>query len=145
MKWTAQFEADEFRVTISATGDVGRDGFCGCIAKLISHPSWRPGMSVLCDFRSLNIGSLTKEDIKHLVEIDQEFFELTKEAPSLIGVVVARELDYGLVRMWELYANEMHPGHNVFLEVKDALQWLRAGAQKRTDVSKYRQSSRSAY
>ncbi len=133
MEWSAEFETDGYLVTILGTGDVGDEGFCGYFKALLSHPDWHPGMPVLCDFRGMNIGKLTKEDIKHLVEIDQESSELTKETPSPIAVVVAKELDYGLVRMWELYANDMYPSHNVFLGVKDAKKWLRASGQWRTE------------
>ena len=130
MELTVKFDADGSLVTLLATGDVDREGFRGKVEAVLSHPAWHPGMPTLCDFRELNIDKLSADDIRHLVEIHRGYAELTKETPSPIAVVVAKKVDYGLIRMWELFANGMFPMHNVFLQMEDALSWLRECDQK---------------
>jgi hypothetical protein len=130
MELTVKFDADGSLVTLLATGDVVREGFRGKVEAVLSHPAWHPGMPTLCDFRKLNIYKLSAEDIKRLVEVHRGYAELTKETPSPIAVVVAKKFDCGLIRMWEFYANDMFPMYNVFLQMEDALNWLRECDQK---------------
>jgi hypothetical protein len=132
MQWSAKFRTDGSLLTITATGDVGSEGFPG-IEELMSHPAWHPGIPVLCDFRGLNIGKLTAQDVEHLVEMYREYPKRAKGIPSPIAVVVANELDYGLSRMWALYANKTYPIHDVFYGVEDAMKWLRACAKEQTE------------
>lgn len=130
LEWSAAFAEDGSRLTLSAAGDLGCEGLCAPIDEVLAHRSWRPGIPTLCDFRRLNIFKLSAADIKQLVDVHRKYSRLLQEHPAPIAVVVAKALDYGLVRMWELLANDMFPVFKVFLRMEEALEWLRAGGRE---------------
>jgi hypothetical protein len=133
MEWSAKFETDGSLLTISATGDVGDEGFRGKMEDVLACPAWHPGIPVLCDFRDLNIGKLTAQDIEHQVEIHRKYAGQTNVILSPVAVVVANSLAFGLARMWGIYANETYPNYDVFYRLADAMEWLRARAKEQAD------------
>ena len=130
LEWSANFAEDGSLLTLSATGDLGREGLCEPIDAVLAHKSWRPGIPTLCDFRLLNIFKLSAQDIEQLVEVHRRYSRLLQKNPGPIAVVVAKVVDYGLVRMWELFANDMFPVFKVFLRMEEAQEWLRAGGRE---------------
>lgn len=130
LEWSADFAEDGSLLTLSATGDLGREGLCESIDAVLAHKSWRPGIPTLCDFRRLNIFKLSAQDIEQLVEVHRRYSRLLHEHPAPIAVVVAKIVDYGMVRMWELFANDMFPLFRPFLRMEDALEWLKAGGKE---------------
>ena len=84
----------------------------------------------MCDFRLLNIFKLSAQDIEQLVEVHRRYSRLLQKNPGPIAVVVAKVVDYGLVRMWELVANDMFPMFRPFLRMEEALEWLKTGGEE---------------
>jgi len=122
MKHNIRFEQNGLFVTITASGDPTYLGFERCLNELLDNPAWKPGMSVLDDFRELNIKKLNGKDIRENVRLHKQYIE--RIGSSWIAVVVTSRVEFGLMRMWEILAENSFPQHRVFYTTDDALIWL---------------------
>jgi hypothetical protein len=122
MRWDIRVEENRSRLTVSASGDPEIEGFKSYLEAALSHPAWRPGMPVLCDFRQLNIQKVTTNDIIRIVLVHKQYRERTGDNP--IAVVVSRQIDFGMVRIWESYSEALFSSQNVFYTVEEAGNWL---------------------
>ncbi len=123
--WRHEITRDPARVRITAWGSAGVEGLLAIVSDAMKIPGWRPDLAALLDFRGLDIGTLRQGDILRLADEYRPFTGLIGAAP--IAVLVSRQLDYGLVRMWEALVEGMNLPHGVFYEEGEAEAWLRGG------------------
>lgn len=118
-----RFDFDEpGRVIITVWGEATLAGFRGYMAEFLDDPRWRPGMDSLVDLRALEIGEITSAQIRGLVEAQTRNRE--KRGGGRTAAVVSQEVTFGLVRMYEAYADQQSSPHRVFRSYDEARTWL---------------------
>ena len=88
---------------IVASGAADYDTMVAMITELISRPEWRPGSAILLDYRAFDAGPLKVGEISRLAELVSE--HRSRIGPARLLFVVSRNLEFGLVRMWEAYVS----------------------------------------
>jgi hypothetical protein len=122
MQWRIQIAEDGSRLTVTAWGKAEVQGFIDYLLEAAATPGWRPGIPALLDLRDLEAGHLTSGDIQRLAELHEPYADIM--AHGRIAVLVARPLDFGIVRMWESFVHKMNLAHSVFYTLQEAEDWL---------------------
>lgn len=122
MEWNIQFADDASRMTVRAWGMAEVPGFIAYLLAAVDHPAWRPGIPALMDFRDLDVGRLSGTDIQRLADLHAPYAEML--AQGRIAVLVARPVEFGMVRMWQAFVHHMHLAHGVFYSLEEAEAWL---------------------
>jgi hypothetical protein len=119
-----RFDFDEpGRVLITVWGEASIEGFHAYLGGFLDDPKWRPGMDSLVDLRALDFADLTAAQIRALV--DAQARNKVKRGGGRAAIVVSQEVAYGLVRMYEAYADQqvaLRP--RVFRSYEEAHAWL---------------------
>lgn len=109
---------------IKTYGDAEVEKFLDFIQALVAHEKWRPGSSVLIDHSALNAGPLTVDDISAIAYICGDYRDQIGDSKMVI--LVGRDLEYGLARMWSVYVNGKWDVTATILRSRDeALSWLK--------------------
>ena len=91
--------------------------------EVLALKEWKPATPFLNDHSDLDAGPLTVNDISAIAEM----FERAKVelGSSRLAVLVSRDLEYGLARMWNVFVEEKWDGiGQVFRSREDAVHWL---------------------
>ena len=92
------------------------------IIDLMGNPEHFDGMDELWDFRNASLASLTAENIQALSSFVGENLDKLAQRTAL---VVRRNLEYGIGRMWEAYAEVDAPQkRKLFRDIEEAIDWL---------------------
>lgn len=93
--------------------------------ELLAHPEWTPGTSMLHDHSVLDAGPLTVSEIKRIAELCAERSD--KIGSGKCAIVVGRDLEFGLARMWAVYVEGRWDAEaSVFRSKDEAQDWLSA-------------------
>jgi hypothetical protein len=94
----------------------------GEVADVVRETDWGGCKRFLWDLRQLQSGPDSSTDIQHAVDIvkgsEQTWFG------SRAAIVVGRELDFGIARMFQIYAEGASIEYRVFRELDSAVSWL---------------------
>jgi hypothetical protein len=99
MKYEVHYHDGFFEV--KTHGDAEPGGFREFLDILLAHEKWKPGTPILSNHSELNTGPLTVDDIKLIVE--RAVRSRAQLGHARIAMLVARNLEYGLARMWEVF------------------------------------------
>lgn len=89
-------------------------------------PRFRPTMTQLVDFSSADLSSIGPEALRALAE--QARTMSAEWGDRRIGVVASRDVDYGLLRAYELWSDTGgRNGFRVFRDRAEAEIWTRVG------------------
>lgn len=106
-------------------GDGTFDGIAQMIGEMLSHENWRVGNGVLVDHSALNAGPLTMQEVRSLAELAGQARKQVGKAR--VAHVVSRDLEFGLVRMWENFVSALWEADvKCFRSRDDAVAWLTA-------------------
>ncbi|MES2309560.1 MAG: hypothetical protein V4507_11960 [Verrucomicrobiota bacterium] len=124
MKFTLKQEQEIFEVI--TTGEAELQVFSDFLDALISHPHWKPGSFILVDHSDLNASTLTSADVKTISRYCAD-----RRLPFGNGkcaIVLARDLEFGLARMWHVFMDEnpWDMNHQLFRSRVEALEWLQS-------------------
>ena len=86
---------------VRTIGDGELQALANMLAELVSHPQWEPGGNLLVDHSELNAGPITPNDVRFLA--DKCALLRERFGRARCAHLVARNLEFGLVRMWEAY------------------------------------------
>jgi len=104
-------------------GDATFDGLAGMTSALLSHEKSMPGGTVLVDHSDLKADSLKLGEIRSLAEMTAQ--ARTQIGRARIAHVVSRDLEFGLVRMWENFASPHTDARLGCFRSRDhAIAWL---------------------
>lgn len=107
------------------SGDAQADQFDKLLDSMLSHEQWNPGISILHDHSDLNAGPLTVNEVKDIANMCAKRRDLIGEAK--FAVVVSRDLEFGLARMWATYIEgRWQASARIFRSRNEAIDWLTA-------------------
>lgn len=126
MEWEIRLAEDGSRLTIRAWGQAELQGFLDYIRQALEHPGWKPGTPVLIDLSALDLASFPADHLRTLAT--SEGVNKDRIGPSRIALLVARPVEFGMARMWELLTQDRGMTRRVFYALDEAEAWLGGGA-----------------
>lgn len=102
------------------------------IEALLDHPDHLDGMDEIWDFReaSLTFSANELEDLALFV--NQHLDKLARHT----ALVVSKDLEYGIARMWSAYAEAKAPQvRHIFRDMEEALDWLTLQSENKKNKS----------
>lgn len=107
---------------ITVHGRVSPGDLKTALDRLIAHPGYRPKIAMLWDLRAADAGDLhaaqLSEYARHLANRPERF-------GARVAIVVSRDLEFGVMRMWQSFAEAPVPqDRRVFRNLDEALGWL---------------------
>lgn len=114
-------EGDLARITVRGT--VTLTDLKSALELLVASPGYRPRIAMLWDLRAADAGELRAPDLtryaRHLADYPERF-------GARVAMVVSRDLEFGVMRMWQSFAEAPVPQERrVFRNLDEALGWLR--------------------
>jgi len=108
----------------TVTGKFDLERIARGIDEAVAHPSFEPGNRSLWDMRDLDVEEFGTEQIEELVRINEKFESV--RGAGRAAAVTSRDVQYGLGRMFEAYADRLQSGFQarVFRTVDEAMVWL---------------------
>jgi hypothetical protein len=122
MHFESKLAGDGSLLTIRAGGYPDLDRFLAGLATVAASPLWSSSTGVLCDLRELYTTLLPPGRVMQAVLAIRH--DRSKRYRNPIAVVVSRPADYGTVRTWDVYLQEILLLRNYFYSVNEALDWL---------------------
>lgn len=108
---------------IKTYGDADLEGFISLWKQLIAHEKWQPHSRILLDHSGLHCGPLTVSEIETIAEKVGSMNR--KLGGAKLAVFVARDLEYGMVRMRQVYIEgKWDVTERVFRSPDEAIIWL---------------------
>jgi len=90
--------------------------------RLFKSPDFRPGLSGLADTRESQFSS-SQSDVRRLADLMIE--NRDRIGPSRTAIVVDSDIDYGMARMYEVFAEQSMTETRVFKDIDQAMIWLK--------------------
>ena len=124
MKYTVHYHGAYFEVKTSGVAEF--KGFQDFAKSLIEHDMWKPGSNILIDHTELDASLLTTKDIRTIANLCGEY--RTHFGKGKIAIIVARDLEYGMVRMWQAFMenNVWDMSDKLFKSRDEAKSWMTA-------------------
>ena len=117
-----------FEVTTS--GDAILQGYYDFTTAVLEHEKWKPGGLMLLNHTELNTGPLTVDNVQAIADISKQYSEQLGKAK--VALVVDRDLDYGMTRMWQVLVGSDTTSHDsvkIFRNRDEAAAWLKSFQQ----------------
>lgn len=112
-------------VTHTGSGDLTVDEMVAAFEERLDHPGFRPGMKVLWDCRNASFATISNEQIHRLIDHNGRYRDA--RGGGMSAIVVSRDLDYGICRVFQAYADGLPWDTMVFRDLESALTWLGFG------------------
>lgn len=103
-----------------ATGVVEVADFLDALREVYAHPIHRPEDGGIWDARGADATSLTAADLRDFVDFIRE---QRGPQPGRTALVVGRDVEYGLARMYQVFAESVVE-FEVFRSWDDAVAWV---------------------
>ena len=93
------------------------------IDEFLRHPDHKDGMDEIWDFRKASMASFNESKLRILADFVKE--RLPKLAKR-VAYVIAKDVDYGIGRMWMTYADILNAKQErqLFRNMEEAVAWL---------------------
>ena len=124
MKVSRQIDEASGLVTLTVNGKVTYEGIIKAYGEMLGDPRFRKGASNLWDFRNADGDTIAGEDIQSVAALVETTRKQRGEGYK-VAFVVARDVDYGIARMYDGYAGRLPFEVMVFRSMDDALKWIR--------------------
>lgn len=117
-----RIDTDEQIVWIELPGILGIKEIEAAVDQLLDHPDHRDGMDEIWDFRHTNFVNIGAEQLRSFAIFVASRLD---RLANRVVYVPGRDLEYGIVRMWEAYAEEEAPQERKILhDIDAAREWL---------------------
>lgn len=103
------------------------------VRRVLAHPRFQPGMPLVFDLRAADLSRLTAEAFRGFAVINQDFAGRRGRARS--ALLVADDLQFGLLRMYEVLGATQNLENRVFRDLDDAIAWARGDAADASDAA----------
>lgn len=107
----------------TVTGSLSFDTLTGILAELYQDPRFRADQDVLWDLREASLAEFTADEVRRVIDLVRDNW--ATEGTPHAALVVAREVDFGMARMYELQLSDLSTGKvQVFRDIEAAGEWL---------------------
>lgn len=92
------------------------------VLALLTHPDHVDGMEAIFDFREADLVNISREDINSYAKW---LYPYLPKLAVKVATVVSRDLEFGIVRMWNTYSEGIiDQSRMIFREMDAAQEWL---------------------
>lgn len=107
---------------IRITGKPALDDIQNGIEKLLANPNHIDGMDEIWDFRDADMTAFKGHSLTSLsLFVGRNLDRLAKRT----ALVISRDVDYGIGRMWQTFAEQKAPQErHLFRNIDEAYNWL---------------------
>lgn len=98
------------------------------IAETRQTPGFHRRSHTVWDLREADLADAPVEDLRRVVAINARFGDQRAGARSALRV--ARDVDYGIVRMFQVFAEKLPQTFRVFRAPEEAIAWAAAGDEE---------------
>jgi hypothetical protein len=108
---------------IKISGPAKLEIYAEFLDAVLEHEEWRPGSPLLVDETDLDTSPLTIGEVQEIAEMCAQ--RSAKIGKSKCALVVSRNLEFGMVRMWGAFVDgkwDVQP--NLFRSRDEAIAWL---------------------
>ena len=116
------FDPGTDRVVVRMSGKLTFADVANAYRAMIDHAEFRPGMQALWRFEDVEGPALSSEEIRDVVSIQQE--TKSRRGPARVAIFVERDLDFGIVRVYEALAGSVPIDVRGFRDLDEATGWL---------------------
>ena len=116
-------DPDRGLITHVASGDVTPEEIARAADRTLADPDFEPGMDALVDLRDASLAALTSDDLRDMVRHARS--RIPRRGSGFRAAWVApRDLEFGLVRMLEVFMEDLPSEHRLFRDINEARRWL---------------------
>ena len=110
-------------------GRVSQEELEDALGEVYGRPDFLPDADTLCDLREADLGQFSRTVVKGVVDYVAKYRGAQPGART--AVVVGRDLDFGLARMYEqMLVASTDVRVMVFRDIEEARTWLRSGGEE---------------
>ena len=121
MDCTIDIDVASAVATVRLTGLITVAEAARAFERLAAHPQYRDGVARLWNVRKAEFSKITSDDIR---QISQAARATLSNPRARVALLVARDVDFGISRMYQSTAGETLP-MQVFRDLESAEAWLR--------------------
>jgi hypothetical protein len=110
-------------VKLTASGIISLGDIIKTLHGLLQDSQFKSGMDILWDFRQVKTENMKADQIREIVSFIKNNQE-KRGANYRVALVVSRDIDFGLARMYEAYTQELPFQLQIFKELSAAEDWL---------------------
>ncbi len=117
-----QFGPEPDRVVVRMGGRLTFDEVAKAYQAMLDHPEFRSGMEALWRFEDVEGPGLSADEIRNFVSFQRD--TISRRGPARVAIYVERDLDFGIVRVYEALVGAVHIDVRGFRDVDEAIRWL---------------------
>ena len=106
----------------TVTGEITFEEAKSSYEKVLTHPDFHEHIYTIWDIRDADASKFESQDVIRLAR----FFEtqIKNRAKYKVAVIVSRDLEYGLSRMYQVAAADLPAKIGIFINLEDAIKWV---------------------
>jgi len=106
----------------TVTGEITFQEIKSSYEAVLSHPDFQEDLCVIWDIRDADASKFDSQDVIRLAR----YFEtqLKHRAKFKVAIIVSRDLEYGLSRMYQVAAADLPAKIGIFINLEDAKKWV---------------------
>lgn len=101
------------------------EAYGAALARSAQTPGFRPDSHTVWDLRQADLADVQAEDLRQAVATHARHRARSEGARS--AIVVTREVDYGVARMFQAFADDLPQEFRLFRNMDTALGWAATG------------------
>lgn len=114
---------DSAYLEIQFKGSALISGFDSAFQALLAHPGWKSGKAIILNLSDLNFVEFTSSDMRKISELVVR--HRSSFGKSRWAFVISGNLQFGLMRMWEIITEDRVPMIiNLFKSRAEAQEWI---------------------
>lgn len=107
------------------TGNLNLEELSGTLKEIYGADNFDPDQDVLWDVLNANLSAFSVDDIRQVTQLVKDNWGTSEK--SRAALVVARDLDFGLTRMYQQLLEGQSLGEvRIFRNIDEAIEWLSA-------------------
>ena len=106
----------------TVTGEITFEEIKSSYELSVTHPDFQKDMNVIWDVRDADASKFDSQNVIRLAR----YFEtqLKDRADYKVGVIVSRDLEFGLSRTYQVAAADLPAKIEIFINLEDAKKWV---------------------
>jgi len=107
----------------TVTGEITFEEIKSSYEAILSHPDFQRDMYAIWDVRDADASKFDSQNVIRLAR----YFEtqIKSRAKFKVAVIVSRDLEYGLSRMYQVAAADLPAKIGIFINLEEAKKWVR--------------------